>query len=274
MLNKVCVITVKVDDMDKALDFYTNILGFEVSKRYGEKIVSLKHGGHLIVLEEESRQSQGSDQGVLLGLVSYNLADDMTYLKSKGVRVLFDEPRPCPPGLYTVIQDPTGNQIELLEFTNRMGLEKVPAINHKTKIHAPAERIYEMLTTEKGWDAWFTEGTRIDLENGQGEIRFVWKNWGPDQVSAEDGGPITRAERNRCFEFQWSPAKGLVTTVHFKLEEIEDGKTSVTVTESGYDSEHLAAYMDCSTGWGEALTLLKFYLEHGITVKEHKVLER
>ncbi|WLD94667.1 VOC family protein [Alkalihalobacillus sp. AL-G] len=118
MLNKICVLTVKVHNMNEALDFYTNVLGFKVSKRYGEKIVSLVNTDYPIVLEEEEGRSSRSGQGVLFGLVSENLNEDIEFLKSKGAPVMFDEPRPCPPGLYTVIKDPSGNEIELLEFSS------------------------------------------------------------------------------------------------------------------------------------------------------------
>jgi lactoylglutathione lyase len=118
MLNSVCVITVKVKNMEEAIDFYTNVLGFKVSKQYGEKIVSLVHDHIPIVLEETEHVESGSQQNVLFGLQSDDLDKDMEYLHSKEVTFLFDEPKPCPPGRYTVIVDTSGNQIELLEFSN------------------------------------------------------------------------------------------------------------------------------------------------------------
>ena len=48
------------------------------------------------------------------------------------------------------------------------------------------------------------------------------------------------------------------------------GGTVVTVTESGHTAspKDLEALVECASGWGEALTLLKVYLEHGITYGE------
>ncbi|MES1043341.1 hypothetical protein FOA22_02290 [Heyndrickxia oleronia] len=54
---------------------------------------------------------------VLPGIISKNLDEDIKYLKAKQVKLIFDEPRPCPPGRYTIIEDPTGNQLELIEFS-------------------------------------------------------------------------------------------------------------------------------------------------------------
>ncbi|WP_404450990.1 VOC family protein [Virgibacillus necropolis] len=118
MLNKVCVLTIKVHNIDAAVDFYTNTLDFNVSNHYGEKIVSLINPEFTIVLEENEEESLMSGNNVLLGLVSENVDEDMKMLLSKGVKMVFSEPRPCPPGRYIVIEDPSGNHIELLEFSN------------------------------------------------------------------------------------------------------------------------------------------------------------
>jgi lactoylglutathione lyase len=117
MLNKVCVLTIKVKDLKSALEFYTKVLDFEISKEYGEKIVSLVHNEIPVVLEESESHQDSSNQ-VLPAILSEDLDEDIAQLKSKGARFLFDEPRPCPPGRFTVIMDPSGNQLELIEFSN------------------------------------------------------------------------------------------------------------------------------------------------------------
>ncbi|MFK3959076.1 VOC family protein [Guptibacillus hwajinpoensis] len=104
----------KVSNIKEALVFYTKVLDFEVSKEYGPKIVSLVHENMPIVLEEEAVQSESKN--VLLGIQSTNIHRDFRQLKEKGVQILSEEPQPCPPGLYFVIEDPSGNQIEILQF--------------------------------------------------------------------------------------------------------------------------------------------------------------
>ncbi|PKR76770.1 hypothetical protein CEY16_13195 [Halalkalibacillus sediminis] len=118
MLNKVCVITVKVEKMDEAIDFYTKVLGFQVDQRYGEKIVSLEHEGLPIVLEEIST-GKSNDQSVLFALYSDDLDGDIQHLEFHETKILFNHPEPCPPGRYTIIEDPSGNQIEIVEFSNK-----------------------------------------------------------------------------------------------------------------------------------------------------------
>jgi hypothetical protein len=54
------------------------------------------------------------------------------------------------------------------------------------------------------------------------------------------------------------------TKISFDLEE-KFGGTVVTLKEVGYPNtpEGRSAMLECASGWGEALTLLKFYLEFG-----------
>ncbi len=56
-----------------------------------------------------------------------------------------------------------------------------------------------------------------------------------------------------------------LTTVELDFIEVEEG-TIVSVKEYGYlnSSEGHRRCLECVTGWGEALTLLKFYMEHNI----------
>ncbi|MBB6452707.1 putative enzyme related to lactoylglutathione lyase [Salirhabdus euzebyi] len=115
MLNTVCVVTIKVKNMIEAVHFYTNILDFHISKKYSEKLVSLVHEHVPIILEEVDEEKQIGNN-ILLGLQSKDIEEDVKRLKGYGVHVLFDEAMPCPPGKYNVFLDPSGNQIELLQF--------------------------------------------------------------------------------------------------------------------------------------------------------------
>ncbi len=141
---------------------------------------------------------------------------------------------------------------------------KAPNIEYATYIKAPPKKVYEALTTAQGWDAWFTRGMRIDPRPG-GQIEFRWKDFGAGRVTAREMGLVLAVVPNRKFVFQWSPG-GLWTTVAFSLRKRGRG-TLVKVVESGYPATRkgLAWLVLCAGGWGEALTLLKFYLEHGVT---------
>ena len=142
--------------------------------------------------------------------------------------------------------------------------KRVPPIKQVTYISVPPSRVYDVLSSGEGWDAWFTSGTEIIAESG-GAVRFRWRDFGPQHETIEDGGPVLKAIPNRELTFQWSPGDS-VTTVRIKLKRRGCG-TLVELVESGYHmtTKGLEALVGCATGWGEALTLLKFYLEHGIT---------
>lgn len=137
----------------------------------------------------------------------------------------------------------------------------VPKIKHGTLIKQKAAEIFQVLSTSEGWNAWFTDATVIDNENEM--ITLVWYNCGPNNLTDVDRGKIVERIPEKKFSFEWSPARGLTTTVSFELEETIKG-TYVKVIEDGYDLNHLDALVECAAGWGEALTLLKFYMEKGI----------
>ncbi|HEX9745961.1 MAG TPA: SRPBCC domain-containing protein [bacterium] len=142
----------------------------------------------------------------------------------------------------------------------------LPAIKHSVYIKASPETVYRTITTSEGWNAWFTDEARIDPKPG-GEIYFKWENVGCDNLTFEDHGPVLEAIPNEKFVFKWNPGV-TQTTCTFILNPQDDG-TLISFTEEGYteDPKDLQMLVECATGWGEALTLLKIYLEHGIAYK-------
>jgi uncharacterized protein YndB with AHSA1/START domain len=140
---------------------------------------------------------------------------------------------------------------------------QLPCIEHMTYIAVSPEVVYQTITTAEGWDSWFTNGTTIEPKPG-GQIQLRWENFGAGRWTTEDGGSVLNALPNRRFVFQWTPGKS-TTTVSFTLEAIGEG-TLLKLVESGYSlsEQDLAAFVGCAAGWGEALTLLKYYLEHGV----------
>jgi uncharacterized protein YndB with AHSA1/START domain len=143
---------------------------------------------------------------------------------------------------------------------------EIPKIVQTTRIKKSANDIYEVLTTAEGWNSWFTDETEIISMDGDEKIKLVWTNWGSENLTLSDGGRIVKKVQNKAFAFEWSPAKGLTTTVSFELEEGEEG-TLVTVVESGYSENHLDTLVHCAAGWGEALTLLKAYMHYNIKLR-------
>ncbi|MEK4246878.1 SRPBCC domain-containing protein [Psychrobacillus sp. FSL K6-2684] len=145
----------------------------------------------------------------------------------------------------------------------------MPEINHQTYIKVSIDKVFKTLSTAEGWNAWFTNQTSLHMEqDGTGEIRLKWDGFGQEKLELEDGGRILRAVKDESFVFQWSPGE-MVTTVEFKLEPYQEG-TLIMLKEMGYSNsdKDIKACINCAVGWGEAMTLLKIYLEEGIVYKE------
>ncbi|WP_368505172.1 VOC family protein [Alkalihalophilus sp. As8PL] len=121
MVNQVCVISIYVPNLNQAIDFYTNTLGFELNKQYEPKIASLVHGELPIILEEKDNTIHSQDNKttrVVLGLRTDNIYETVKYLREKDVNFIIEEPTDCPPGKYISFSDPFGNILEYLQFEN------------------------------------------------------------------------------------------------------------------------------------------------------------
>jgi len=135
-----------------------------------------------------------------------------------------------------------------------------------TLVRAEPGVVYDAMTTAAGLDGWFTTGASVDARPG-GRINFRWENWGLDRYTGELGGPVLEAQRPERFVFQWKVDYGSYnTTVAIDFEAVKEG-TVVRLTEYGYENDSLMIknMLNRASGWAQALTIMKFYLEHGVT---------
>ena len=140
-----------------------------------------------------------------------------------------------------------------------------PPIELESYISLPPSDVFKAITTAETWDKWFTTGMELDLSIG-GKMLFRWKNWGPHQYEGEDIGEIVEISEPSVFKFQWHKDANIPpTTVAFELKSLGGG-THLLLTETGYLDDELGRgwMLSCATGWGEAIALLKMYLEHGV----------
>ena len=127
--------------------------------------------------------------------------------------------------------------------------------------------MFDTISTADGWYGFFSTGMTLSLD--EQIIHFRWSNWGVDNITAECEGEVMKCSRPDLFSFNWYPlGKEYPVAVQFELV-AKDGGCVVTVNDGGYPDtpEGNRQLVDCAQGWAEALTLLKFYLEHGIMVK-------
>ena len=100
-----------------------------------------------------------------------------------------------------------------------------------------------------------------------GKIIWRWKDYGPNFYNVEAHGKVLKADRPSRFVFKWFPVgkEEEGTQITFDIQG-QYGGTVIRLTEEGYPDtpDGRAMILECASGWGEALALLKFYLERGV----------
>jgi uncharacterized protein YndB with AHSA1/START domain len=140
-------------------------------------------------------------------------------------------------------------------------------IQFGTIVRTEPGRVFDAFATAGGLDGWFTTGAEVDARPG-GVVIFRWKDWGVERIHGESRGEVLAADRPGRFAFQWQASfddPQLVTTVELTFSPEARG-TAVLVREGPFPGTPagLRAMLSNASGWGEALTLMKFYVEHGL----------
>lgn len=135
-----------------------------------------------------------------------------------------------------------------------------------TLVRADRARVFDALATSEGLNKWFTTTSLLDPRSG-GAIELRWREWGAEQLTVAVDGQVIAYERPSRFVFDWWTAGDPSdrTRIEILFTERPDG-TLVDLSESGYPPSDmgLAALVRTASGWGEALTLMKFSVEHGV----------
>ena len=135
-----------------------------------------------------------------------------------------------------------------------------------TLVRAEPGRVFEAISTAEGFDSWFTDGTTIDPHPG-GALVFRWKNWGVEDFTGEMVGEVVEVSRPDRFIFKWPvDSGGYMTTVRIDIEPHEVGSL-VRLVEGVYEPGATGTQdmLNRAGGWAQALTMMKFYVEHGVT---------
>ena len=120
MFSRIMFFTLFVSDQDKALDFYTNIFGFEKGfdnpAAEGRFLtISFKdQGWHILLWPGTAGQAKTSTGRVGTLLIESNdLRKDFAELKARGVKFVEPEPETYPYGIRVTALDPDGNPVAL-----------------------------------------------------------------------------------------------------------------------------------------------------------------
>lgn len=116
-MNRLSFTTILVNNMDKALEFYVGILGFEIIRKDHQypKFVILQQESFPIALHYVENL-EPTESRVILGIAVDDLAQTLEELKTKQVSMIHETPQKFFGGLFAGIYDPSGNMLELIQW--------------------------------------------------------------------------------------------------------------------------------------------------------------
>ncbi|NJC40907.1 uncharacterized protein YndB with AHSA1/START domain [Brevundimonas alba] len=145
------------------------------------------------------------------------------------------------------------------------------------RIARPVEDVFEAVADPAKLSAYFTTGGAVGrLETGA-TVQWDFADF-PGAFPVE----VVEVEPNRRIVLRWqandgppkdgqaTAAAAYMTTVTFTFEPLDDGRTLVTIEESGWRETPTglkAAFGNCQ-GWSQMLAALKVWVEHGINLRE------
>ncbi|KWX71490.1 glyoxalase [Paenibacillus jilunlii] len=114
-------ITLRVRDLEASLNFYHDILGLPIERRFesrGKQIVMLGTGAQpKLELIQTIDQTLKPECGVSVGFEVKSLDEAIEYLKSRGIPVLRGPITPNPHLRFFYILDPDGFEVQLAEHS-------------------------------------------------------------------------------------------------------------------------------------------------------------
>ncbi len=105
-------VTVMITDMDKAVAFYIETLGFELRKKYGEHYAEIQAPGLLIGLHPSEREVNVGDN-MSMGFGTKDIDSAVTYLQTKGIQLSVKQDGPVRIANFT---DPDMNPLYVIEI--------------------------------------------------------------------------------------------------------------------------------------------------------------
>jgi uncharacterized protein YndB with AHSA1/START domain len=134
-------------------------------------------------------------------------------------------------------------------------------------IAKPIHEVFEAVADPAKLSQYFTTGGAVGrLETGK-TVQWDFADF-PGAFPVE----VVAAEQDRRIVIRWGTAErgNARTEVVFEFKALEDGRTLVTITESGWpdNPEGLkSSYGNCM-GWSQMLCALKCWVERGFNLRE------
>ncbi len=114
-----CWCTIKVKDMEESLDFYTDIVGLDIERRFeagpDKEIVFLGSGETKIELMSGNSTVENISTDISLGFTVDSVKRKMEFLQGRGIEVIEGPFKPNPSIEFFYISDPNGLKIQFVE---------------------------------------------------------------------------------------------------------------------------------------------------------------
>jgi predicted enzyme related to lactoylglutathione lyase len=120
-MGKLKVISVGVHDMDAAVEFYQKLIGFDIrDDAMAPHFVELESDGPTLLLalcDRPSVSDYPAGAAIALNVDVDDAAAELQRLRDSGADVVHNELQESPVGPYFAVRDPSGNIVELVQFS-------------------------------------------------------------------------------------------------------------------------------------------------------------
>lgn len=139
------------------------------------------------------------------------------------------------------------------------------------RIGKPVHEVFEAVADPGKLSGYFTTG------GAQGRLETsATVTWDFHDFPGAFPVHVVEIEQDRKIVLRWGaapdddPAGAYETTVTMRFEALEDGRTLVQISETGFrenSSGQKASYGNCE-GWTGMLIAMRMFLEHGLNIRE------
>ncbi len=116
---KFCWSTLNVKDLDESVNFYTEIIGLDVNRRFesGDMEIAFLGKGEtqIELIKEKNKDNINTGVDISWGFATENLDETLKLFEEKGVKVLSGVIQPNPFIKFVMISDPNGMTIQVVE---------------------------------------------------------------------------------------------------------------------------------------------------------------
>lgn len=145
-----------------------------------------------------------------------------------------------------------------------------PNFTLHTTINRNVADVFAAIVEPSHINRYFTDGTSGPLIQGS-QVTWRWHQWGENPVVVKTVIPNSLILLSiNSIEWEKSKNDSYEVEVRFELEALEDDKTLLTVSETGWktDDPGLKASHENCGGWQHMMLCLKAYLEYEIDLRQ------